>query len=78
MTDQAPQAEGRIQVFDPLSAFYAEAVKRQYAAGTENGKTAEPAVPAELLEAARRFTDTAVVVICRYSNPGGRGLLSFL
>ena len=64
------EAEGRIQVFDPLSAFYAEEVKRQYAAGTENGKTAEPAVPAELLEAARRFTDTAVVVICRYSSEG--------
>ena len=64
------EAEGRIQIFDPLSAFYEEEVRRQYAAGAEVGKTVEPAVPEKLLAAARRFADTAVIVISRYSSEG--------
>ena len=64
------EEEGRIQIFDPLSAFYEEEVRRQYAAGAEVGKTVEPAVPEKLLAAARRFADTAVIVISRYSSEG--------
>lgn len=64
------EAEGKLQVFDALSHFYEENVKQQYAQGKENGKTVEPAVPEELLQAARRFTDTAVITICRFSGEG--------
>lgn len=64
------EAEGKLQVFDALSRFYEENVKQQYAEGRENGKTVEPAVPEELLQAARRFTDTAVITICRFSGEG--------
>lgn len=64
------EAEGKVQVFDALSAFYEENVRQQYAAGAENGKTVEPEIPQELLAAARRFADTAVVVINRFSGEG--------
>ena len=64
------EAEGKLQIFDALSHFYEENVKQQYARGKENGKTVEPAVPEELLQAARRFTDTAVITICRFSGEG--------
>lgn len=64
------EAEGKVQVFDALSAFYEENVRQQYAAGTEIGKTVEPEIPQELLAAARRFADTAAVVINRFSGEG--------
>ena len=64
------EAEGKVQVFDALSAFYEENVRQQYVAGAENGKTVEPEIPQELLAAARRFADTAVVVINRFSGEG--------
>ena len=64
------EAEGKLQVFHALSHFYEENVMQQYAQGKENGKTVEPAVPEELLQAARRFTDTAVITICRFSGEG--------
>ena len=64
------EAEGKVQVFDALSAFYEENVRQQYAAGAENGKTVEPEIPQELLAAARRFADTAAVVINRFSGEG--------
>ena len=62
------EEEGKLQVFDELSRFYEEDVKEQYAQGKENGKTVEPAVPAGLLQAARRYTDIAVITICRFSG----------
>ena len=41
-------------------------------------KTVEPALPAELVEAARAFTDTALITICPFLRRGlgshGRGL----
>ena len=62
------EEEGKLQVFDELSRFYEEDVKEQYAQGKENGKTVESAVPAGLLQAARRYTDIAVITICRFSG----------
>lgn len=62
------EEEGKLQVFDELSRFYEEDVKEQYAQGKENGKTVEPAVPAGLLQAARIYTDIAVITICRFSG----------
>lgn len=59
-----------VEIFEELASFYQEDVKRQYAAGRQPGMTAEPQVPAELLEKARAFTDTAVISICRFSGEG--------
>ena len=62
------QEEGKIALFEPLTDFYCAEVARQYASGTQPGRTVEPAVPAELLEQARAFTDTALITLCRFSG----------
>ncbi len=60
----------KLRVFEPLSFYYREYVKAQYAAGAENGIFDEAEVPADLLEKARAFTDTAIITLCRYSSEG--------
>lgn len=57
-----------IQVFDPLSYYYQHYVDEQYALGGKNGMLEEAAIPQELLEQAKAFTDTAIITICRYST----------
>lgn len=60
--------EGKLSIFEELSGFYKAEVEKQYAAGTENGRTEEPELPAEIVERARAFTDTALITICRFSG----------
>lgn len=60
----------QVTVFEELSAFYRENVKKQYAAGSVPGLTVEPEVPAALLKKARAFTDTAIIAISRFSGEG--------
>ena len=64
------QAEGKVEVFEPLTGYYYDYVQAQYAAKAQPGWLAEPELPAELVEQARAYTDTAVVVISRYSKEG--------
>ena len=61
---------GEISVHEELASFYRENVEAQYAAGKIPGQTVEPEVPAELLQRARTFADTAVISICRFSGEG--------
>ncbi len=65
---KAYEKEGALRVFDPLAAFYAEEMKRQYADGAQPGMTVEPEVPKELLAEAKAYTNTAIISICRYSG----------
>lgn len=62
------EQEGRVALYSPLSNFYLENVKTQYAAGKHPGMTKEPQLPEALLRDARAFTDTAIVSICRFSG----------
>ena len=59
-----------IEVFDALSLYYQEYVEAQYKNGEKKGMFDEADVPTELLERAKEFTDTAIVVIRRYSAEG--------
>lgn len=56
------EKEGKISVFSPLNEFYLQEYTKQ--------KDVEPKVPKALLDSAKRFTDTAVVSISRYSAEG--------
>ena len=56
-----------VEVFDKLSYFYKSYVEDAYKAGEQNGMFDETEVPAELFEEAKRFTDTAIITINRYS-----------
>ncbi len=58
------------RVFEPLCGFYLEYTAAEYQKGRLPGMIAEPEVPDELFSAARRFTDTAVVVLSRFSGEG--------
>lgn len=59
-----------VSIFEPLCDYYRKDVERQYAQGSVPGMTIEPAVPVELLEAAKAYADTAVISICRFSGEG--------
>ena len=60
--------EGKVEIYQPLADFYRNEVKQQYAQGIVPGLTKEPQLPLELLEGAGKFTDTAVITICRFSG----------
>ena len=62
--------EQGVPLFAPLSDYYRAYVQERYAAGDQPGMMAEPALPAELLAAARQAADTAVIVISRFSGEG--------
>ncbi|MGN0779442.1 MAG: glycoside hydrolase family 3 protein [Aristaeellaceae bacterium] len=64
------EAQGKVQLFAPLSAYYRADVARQYAEGRHPGQTVEPALPDDLLSQARAWADTAMVIICRFSGEG--------
>ena len=64
------QAEGKLEVFGPLTKFYADYVAERYAAKDKPGRVAEAALPRELVDSARAWTDTAMVVISRFSGEG--------
>ena len=57
----------QVEVFDALSLYYQEYVEEQYKNGAELGKFDETTIPADLLERAKAFTDTAVITINRFS-----------
>ncbi len=65
---QIKEGEGKVSLFAPLSEFYAENVRQQYARGIQPGVTIEPELPDDLLTQARQFTDTAIITICRFSG----------
>lgn len=60
--------EGKVEIYEPLAAFYEKEVNRQYQEGIVPGMTAEPEVPGKLLAGAKAFTDTAIITICRFSG----------
>lgn len=61
-------AEGKVEVYEPLAAFYEAEVAAQYGEGIVPGMTAEPEIPENLLAGAKSFTDTAIISICRFSG----------
>ena len=62
------EREGKVLLYKELNDFYQKEVQSQYEAGIDPGMTAEPELPAELLEGAKAFTDTAIISICRFSG----------
>ena len=59
-----------VKPFEPLADFYKNILMKQYDEGFVPGMTAEPVVPGEILEAAVDFSDTAIIVLNRYSAEG--------
>lgn len=57
-----------VEVFDELSLYYKGYVENKYKEGLKPGLFDEANLPTELLEKAKDFTDTAIIVIRRYSS----------
>lgn len=62
--------EDTVTLYEPLSDFYRNNVKEQYAKGAAPGMTVEPDLPDELVEGAKAFADTAIITISRFSGEG--------
>ncbi len=60
----------KISIFEELCDYYRKDIEEQYKNGNVPGMTIEPDVPAELLQKAKSYTDTAIITICRYSGEG--------
>ena len=57
-----------VEVFDALSLYYQEYVEEKYKNGAKLGMFDEASLPEELLARAKEFTDTAIIVINRFSS----------
>lgn len=68
--DGLTMREKPAKIFGPLADFYRENVEKQYQEGAVPGMTVEPEIPETLVEEAGKFTDTAVIVISRFSGEG--------
>lgn len=64
------EQEGLVNIYEPVSALYAQSVKQQKEEKGLNCRCEQPVLSGEMLDAACRFTDTAVLTICRYSWEG--------
>ncbi len=62
--------EESIKVFEPLADYYRENVSEQYKNGALPGLTVEPEIPEDYLTQAAGYTDTAMIVITRFSGEG--------
>ena len=63
--------EDKVQVYEPVADFYKKNVEEQYAIGRAPGMTEEPELPQELLDGARAFGDTALVVLSVFPEKDG-------
>ncbi len=59
-----------VSVFEPLISFYKDEMNKQYKMERVPGMTEEVAPPQELVKDAAAFSDTAAVVISRFSGEG--------
>ncbi|WP_408071280.1 glycoside hydrolase family 3 C-terminal domain-containing protein [Butyrivibrio sp. JL13D10] len=59
-----------VSLYEPVCDFYRNDIRAKYANGDAPGMTIEPEIDAELIRAARSFTDTAVISISRFSGEG--------
>ena len=58
------------EVYEPAADFYRENIRKQYAEGGIPGMTVEPELDEQLAKDAAHFTDTAIIVISRFSGEG--------
>lgn len=64
------EKEEKIHIFHELSRFYEQEMQKQYAEGAMPGMSREPEVPAALVDAAKAYTDTAILTFSRFSGEG--------
>lgn len=68
--DGLKQQQESVALYEPLCEFYSRNVAEQYRQGMAPGMTVEPSLTKEQINDARRFTDTALIGISRFSGEG--------
>lgn len=58
------------EIYEPVADFYRKNIEKQYAEGGIPGMTVEPALDESMVVDAANFTDTAIIVISRFSGEG--------
>ncbi|MBO4456883.1 MAG: glycoside hydrolase family 3 C-terminal domain-containing protein [Butyrivibrio sp.] len=59
-----------VKVYEPIIEYYKDELEKQYEKGCVPGMTREPEIPSDILKGAADFSDTAIVVINRFSGEG--------
>ena len=62
--------EEGVPLYEPLSDYYRDYVRKRYEAGDVPGLMAEPELPQELTDSAREYADTAIITLSRFSGEG--------
>ena len=62
--------EETIRIYEPLADYYREYISEQYKSGAKPGLTVEPEIPENYLTQAAEYTDTAMIVLARFSGEG--------
>ncbi|MCR5501626.1 MAG: glycoside hydrolase family 3 C-terminal domain-containing protein [Lachnospiraceae bacterium] len=62
--------EADVRIFEPACDFYRDYVGKKYEEGSEPGMIAEPEPDPDLILSARKFTDTAIFCLSRFSGEG--------
>lgn len=60
----------QLDIYDPLSLYYKNYMTETLKAGADPFRIDETDVPKDLLKSAKKFTDTAIITICRSSGEG--------
>lgn len=64
------EVKDAVTLYEPLSDYYRKDVETQYANGAAPGMTVEPELTEAQVKDARAFTDTAIIVLSRFSGEG--------
>ncbi len=59
-----------VSIYEPISDYYRKNVEEQYAKGAAPGMTVEPELSEEQVKTARVYSDTAIIVLSRFSGEG--------
>lgn len=64
------EEDGLVTVYEPISDFFRESVSARKEERGQGARCDQPVIPEELMNAAKKSADTAVLTICRYSWEG--------
>lgn len=65
------EKDGLVNIYEPVSSLFRDAVKSEKEKNGEGARCPQPDISEQLIADTRRFTDTAIFTLCRYSWEGG-------
>ena len=65
------EEEGLVSIYEPVSELFRTSVEKQKAEKGAGSRCDQPEIAASMIEDVKKFTDTVILAICRYSWEGG-------